>query len=265
MNPATGLISSTPLSSFTYTLPAPKPHPRQDGAHPHQVILDPTEKFVLAPDLGADLTRLYSVSNSGLTELAPLSTAQGAGPRHGVFSPAGKHYYQLNELSNNIDVFKVTYTPTITFNPVQNISLYATGTAPALDPTPTGGEIAISPDGKFVYASNRSDKTFPNARIAPSPSTDTIVSDSFATYSVDSTTGKLTFINHTPAGGITPRHFSLETLNGGEYVAVATQTSNRVTIYKRNKITGTLGTVPVAGIDITTLGASGPVVVTWLD
>ncbi|KAF8429582.1 Lactonase, 7-bladed beta-propeller-domain-containing protein [Tirmania nivea] len=265
LNPSTGLLVTQPLNTFRYNLTAPGPNPsRQDTAHPHHAIIDPTEKFALVPDLGADLIHIYSICSEGLSELTPVRVAPGSGPRHGVFSPAGKFYYQVNELANRVDVFSVAYNPNIVLTPVQNISTYPTGTTPALDPVPTAGEIQISSDGKYVYTSNRSDKTFPNARVAPYPSTQTIQSDSIATYSVGAD-GKLTFLELSPVAGITPRHFSLELTNGGEHIAVATQDTGRVAVYKRDKVTGILETIPAASIDMATLGVSKPVCVIWLN
>lgn len=265
MNPCTGLLTTQPLNTFRYNLTAPGPNPsRQDTAHPHHAIIDPTEKFALVPDLGADRTHIYSISSHGLSELAPARIAPGSGPRHGVFSPTGKFYYQVNELANRVDVFSVAYNPNIVLTLVQNISTYPTGTTPALDPVPTAGEIQVSSDGKYVYTSNRSDKTFPKARVSPPPSTETTQSDSITVYSVGAD-GKLTFLELSPVAGITPRHFSLEPTNGGEYVAVATQDTGRVVVYQRDKLTGKLGTVPVARIDMATLGVSQPTCVIWLD
>lgn len=267
MNPTTGALTSQPIQTFRYTLSSPGTVPsRQDTAHPHHAIIDPTGKFAIVPDLGADLIRLYSITSAtqGVTALTPVKSSPGAGPRHGAFSPAGNMYYQLNEIANRVDVFNVVYTPTIAFTPVQNISTYPTGTTPALNPVPTAGEIAISTDGKYLYTSNRSDKTFSNARVAPSPSTQTIQSDSISQFSIGSD-GKLAFVQQTPVGGLAPRHFSLEPTNGGEYVAVATQSTGRVAIYRRDKTTGKIETVPVASIDMNQLGSQQPACVTWLD
>lgn len=265
MNPSTGLLVTPPLNTFRYSLTNQQPNDnREDIAHPHHAIIDPTERFVLVPDLGLNLIHIYSISSQGLRRLDPVHTAPGAGPRHGVFSPAGKYYYQVNELSNSVDVFSVAYKPNIVLTHVQNISTYRAGTTPDLDPVPTAGEIQISSDGKYLYTSNRNDLTFPKARVAPSPSTETTKSDSITTYSIRAN-GKLTFLELTPVAGITPRHFSLEPTDGGKYVAVATQTTGRVAVYRRNKVTGRLGTVPVASIDMKTLGVTQPPCVIWLD
>ncbi|RPB24580.1 putative isomerase YbhE [Terfezia boudieri ATCC MYA-4762] len=265
MNPSTGLLVTHPLNTFHYNLTAPGPNPtRQETAHPHHAIVDPTEKFVLVPDLGADHIHIYSICPQGLSELAPVRVAPGSGPRHGVFNPAGKFYYQLNELANRVDVFSVAYNPNIVLTSVQNISTYPTGTTPALSPVPIAGEIQISSDGKYVYTSNRGDKTFPHARVAPSPSTELTQSDSITVYTVGAD-GQLTFLEQSPVAGLTPRHFSLEPTNGGEYIAVATQDTGRVAVYQRDKVTGKFGTVPVASIDMATLGVSQPPCVIWLD
>lgn len=93
---------------------------RQNGSFSHHVILDPTQKYVLIPDLGADLIRVFTydlVTVAPLTELAPLKTDPGAGPRHGVFWKApgrgkGKDLYLLfnGELSQKVYSYRITYT-----------------------------------------------------------------------------------------------------------------------------------------------------------
>ena len=263
----TGRISSHPTSSFLYTLSAPGPiSPNQDTAHPHQALFDPTSKFVVVPDIGADLIRTYSalsVSN-GLTELSTFHSSPGFGPRHGVFSPSGKQYYQLNELGKSIDVFNVSYTPNITFTHVQNISAFPTNTNTTITSSAAAAEIAISGDGKFLYISMREDSTFPNALVAPPPSNQTIVSDSFSAFTIE-TDGVLEFLGQSPVGGRRPRQFSLDPRRGWGYVAVPTQDTGRVAIYKRDKDSGKLGSVPVASIDLTAFGLTKPVCVTWLD
>lgn len=67
-----------------------KPGPnadRQTASHPHQVIVDPTGKFLLSPDLGADLVRVFAIDQTtGLLETCPaLNATGGSGPRHATF------------------------------------------------------------------------------------------------------------------------------------------------------------------------------------
>ncbi len=93
---------------------------RQNGSFSHHVILDPAQKYILIPDLGADLIRVFTynpVTVAPLTELAPLKTEPGAGPRHGVFWKApgrgkGKDLYLLfnGELSQKVYSYRITYT-----------------------------------------------------------------------------------------------------------------------------------------------------------
>ena len=219
----------------------------------------------MVPDLGADLVRTYSATSAskGITELNAFHSSPGAGPRHGVFSPSGEYYYQLTELANLIEVFRVSYTPNIALTHVQSISVFPTGISTTLISNAFAAEIAITCDGKFLYTSNRND-SFTDAHVAPPPSTQTVLSDSISAFSVE-TGGRLVFLERTPVGGESPRHFSLDPRQGEGYVAVATQTTGRVAIYKRNRHSGKLETVPVAGIDLTAFGVTEPVCVTWLD
>ena len=71
-----------------YTLSKPGADPsRQTAPRPHQVITDPSGKFLLSPDLGADLVRVYSINatNGILEECPSLSVVPGSGPRHAAF------------------------------------------------------------------------------------------------------------------------------------------------------------------------------------
>lgn len=104
------------LQSWSYTLEAPGPVlPNQEAPHPHQAILDPTGNYVLVPDLGADLVRLFQVESRSLS-LVPLSPLvqlpPGTGPRHVAFhtTKAKKTLlYVLGELANTITTYEVSY------------------------------------------------------------------------------------------------------------------------------------------------------------
>ena len=104
----------SPLSEEIFELDGPGTNPdRQEAPHPHQAVTDPTGKFILVPDLGADLVRIYSTSEDDLsvTSLEPLSVAAGAGPRHVAFAVHGEttYMYLITELSNTIYGYTVTY------------------------------------------------------------------------------------------------------------------------------------------------------------
>ena len=112
-----------------YELEQPGADPeRQEAAHPHQVIKDPTEKYVLAPDLGADIVRVYSIaSDSTLVPVEPLAVPAGSGPRHAAFAVIedATYLYVLNELANTILAYAVTYTDSgMSFDEIHHSSIY---------------------------------------------------------------------------------------------------------------------------------------------
>lgn len=107
-----------PLQTWFPTVEAPGPFlDRQDRSFLHQVIVDPTGKFVLMLDLGGDRIRVYALNEQTLTpvaELPSLATEPGVGPRHGVFwqcGATGKQYIIFNgELDQKVHSYEVTYT-----------------------------------------------------------------------------------------------------------------------------------------------------------
>lgn len=85
---------------------------RQEAPHPHQAITDPTGEFILVPDLGADIVRIYTVAEDlSVSAVEPLSVAPGTGPRHAAFAVHDEttYFYLVNELANTIFGYTVTY------------------------------------------------------------------------------------------------------------------------------------------------------------
>lgn len=132
--------------AWTYTLEKPGPVlPNQDAPHPHQSVLDPTGKYVLVPDLGADLVRLFEVNSRSLLlePLEPLiALPPGTGPRHVTFHTTknGKTLlYVLGELANTIATYEVSYSsnrpPKVKL--LQSISTFGEGNS-----APTGTSAA---------------------------------------------------------------------------------------------------------------------------
>ena len=106
--------SLTPTQNYTFALDEPGPNPgRQDAPHPHQAVLDPTGSFILVPDLGADLVRVFAVGDDISVEvMEPLAVEPGSGPRHVVFVEGkgeGTVMYLISELSNTISGYEVGY------------------------------------------------------------------------------------------------------------------------------------------------------------
>lgn len=105
--------------NITFTLSQPGAVPdRQAAPHEHEAITDPTGQYILVPDLGADLVRVFRFdSDLKLQELNPLRTAPGDGPRHAAFyNPYGvacenctTYLYVANELAATVKGYSVSY------------------------------------------------------------------------------------------------------------------------------------------------------------
>lgn len=103
---------------FTLSQPGPNAE-RQDSPHEHEVVLDPTGQYILAPDLGADLVRVYSFDPTTLilSPETPLQVIPGSGPRHLAFyNPYGtvgenstSYMFLVTELGNTITSYRVSY------------------------------------------------------------------------------------------------------------------------------------------------------------
>lgn len=128
---------------------------RQKSAFAHSIEISPDNRFALAADLGADRVFVYRLNakKSGLTPGKAQSSAvvaPGSGPRHLTFHPNGNRVYVINELKNTVTFF--SYEPkTGELEAQQTIS-----TLPA-DFTGTSytADVKITPDGKFLYGTNR--------------------------------------------------------------------------------------------------------------
>ena len=139
---------------FQFTLNATGPNAaRQNASHAHEAILDPTGQFVVVPDLGADLVRIFSIDDETLklTAETPLQVKAGDGPRHAVFyNPysvvgAGSETYMflVTELANTIYSYRVTYPKKggLKFQQVYQVGTYGNLAVPVGN---AAAEIAIT-------------------------------------------------------------------------------------------------------------------------
>ncbi|HEY6565160.1 MAG TPA: lactonase family protein, partial [Pirellulaceae bacterium] len=183
---------------------------RQTSPHPHQVVLDPTARRVWIPDLGLDRIVAYQFDRAKglLTPSDPpaVPTAPGAGPRHLAFHPDGRHAYSINELDLTITAFdydqdRGVLVPRETISAIDK-NADRTGVS--------GAEIAVHPNGKFVYVSLRG--------------TDEIVA-----YEVDPSTAALKFLERVPSGGKKPRNFTIDP--SGKWLLAANQDSGNIQVF----------------------------------
>jgi 6-phosphogluconolactonase len=187
---------------------------RQERPHAHGIYLDAAERFALSPDLGADRVFVYRFDAAkGTLEphgAAPLDA--GAGPRHLAFHPSGKHLYTINELLSTVSAFSYDADKGA-LTSLQTISALPAG----FSGTSWTAEVAVSPDGRFVYGSNRGD-------------------DSLAVFRVDAATGRLTPAGHAPVGGKNPRHFTIDP--SGRFILAGHQGSGTIALLRLDLATG---------------------------
>ncbi|MGV9298958.1 lactonase family protein [Amycolatopsis sp. NPDC003676] len=185
--------------------------------HAHQVVTDPSGKWVLAVDLGTDSVYVYSFdTGKGKLKLhKQITLPAGAGPRHLAFHPNGKFAYVAQELRPEITVASWE-SATGTFKPIAVV--------PAVPPGSTGelfpGEITVSRDGKFVYATVRGPNTV-------------------ATFTVADGGAGLTLVSSAASGGNWPRHLALDP--DEKWFYVSNQRSGTVTWLPRDPATGLPG------------------------
>ena len=127
---------------------------RQEGPHPHAILLDPTSAYAFVPDLGLDKVMQYRFDcNSGrLTPNKQPWTAvePGSGPRHMVFHPNGRHAYVINELNSTITAYVYDLQLGV-LEPHQTLSTIPKGYS-GLN---IAADLHLTPDGSLLFGSNR--------------------------------------------------------------------------------------------------------------
>ncbi|WP_227936502.1 lactonase family protein [Alkalihalobacillus deserti] len=209
----TGNGEVSPATS-TVTHEGTGPHERQEKPHAHYAGLMPDEKHLCVVDLGTDKMAIYQFEAGQLTPHSEFTFRPGTGPRHIQFHPNGKFAYVNGELSS--EVIALSYdTETSSFNDIQYITSLPSGFVGES----IGGALKISPDGKFVYASNRGD-------------------DSIAVFSIDIETGALSLVDHISSGGEFPRDFTIDP--SGTYLLAANQNTSNIVQFSIDKTSGQL-------------------------
>ena len=191
---------------------------RQEKAHVHSTIFSPDYKYLMVPDLGMDKVTCYRFTPSQKTPLVPaanpfVSVPPGNGPRHVDFHPNGKYMYLVEEMSGTVAAYK--------YNNGKLSLIQRTSSHPKDYSGEKGSaDIHVSPDGRFLYASNRGD------------------ANNIAIFSIDMASGKLHSIGYQSVLGKTPRNFMIAP--NGKYLLVANQESDNIVIFKRDMQTGLL-------------------------
>ena len=222
---------------------------RQNAPHLHCIYASPDEKYLYANDLGTDRIYTYEVGEGGIFprgkrampagkkgkaglargeegekqalpagemgemgeegETIYFSLPSGEGPRHTTFHPNGKYAYLIGELSGRVVVLKYDNGDLTPIQYIEADTLHAAGSA----------DIHTTPDGRFLYASNRHK------------------GDGLAIFSIDPESGLLTKIGYQPTG-IHPRNFIITP--NGKYLLCACRDTNNIQVFAIDPESGLL-------------------------
>ncbi|HJS18324.1 MAG TPA: lactonase family protein [Anaerolineales bacterium] len=195
-------------------------HPvRQSSPHAHCILPDPTNRFVVAVDLGIDKLMIYRMDLAAgqLYEHAEANLQEGSGPRHLAFHPNGGTAYVICELNSTLIAYR--YDPEAgTFEEMQSVRTLP----PGYEGRNLCADLHITPDGKFLYASNRGH-------------------DSLVCFTIAAEDGQLTLQDPVPSGGREPRGFAIDP--DGKFLLAANQNSNTIVTFLIDPAMGQLSRI----------------------
>lgn len=187
------------------------------GKHAHAIVTDPSNMFLFVPNLGEDVVLQYRFDGASgkITPNQPsaVQTKKGAGPRHIVFHPNGRFLFSTNELDGTVSTYSLHVSGTLALlNSASVIPADFQGNAPAT------ADLHLTPDGRFLYASERTSSTI-------------------AAFQVNRDSGQLTLMGNY-ATETQPRGFNIDP--EGRYLLAVGQKSHGMTTYEIDQKTGAL-------------------------
>ncbi|MFC6378474.1 6-phosphogluconolactonase [Tatumella terrea] len=207
-----GLISVTPLDGQGLPQDVSQVISGLEGCHSTNISND--DALLFAPALKQDRVCAFRWnSEHQLTEpaSAEIPTVAGAGPRHMAFHPAGRYAYLVNELDSTVSVLKLTPQGAET---VQTLDMMPDD----FDETRWAADIHLTPDGRFLYACDRTSSTI-------------------TVFSVSADGAALTIEGHQPTE-TQPRGFNID--GEGRFVIAAGQKSHHIEVYAISQQNGLL-------------------------
>lgn len=211
--------SLKPSSHFIQHYGGTKVNPqRQEKAHAHSANLDPGNRFVVINDLGLDQLRVYEMDleagKLAFKEGSSVKSTPGAGPRHLDFHPNGRYAYAINELGSTLTAYRYDAAAG------RLAKLNELSTLPkGYQGENTTADVHVSPDGNFVYGSNRGHNTL-------------------AIFRINGSDGSIKYVDDQSTGGKTPRNFAIHP--DGKYLYAANQDSDSIIQFEVNHSTGEL-------------------------
>lgn len=193
---------------------------RQEGPHAHCFVISPDNRFVLSADLGLDQVLSYRLDADDAELTTPrqpfVRTPAGAGPRHLTFHPNGRWVYVIHELSNAVSLLDYNKRTGIL------IERQTLSTLPKdFDGTSYCADVKVTPDGRFVYGTNRGH-------------------DSLAVYRVGKS-GRLTTVAIVPSLGKGPQNLAITP--DGRLLLCANMPGNNVAVFRIDRKSGALTAV----------------------
>ncbi|MBS1667279.1 MAG: lactonase family protein [Bacteroidetes bacterium] len=226
-NYSSGTIAALPLNNDGTIAPAAQtiqfkgtgPNTmRQEKSHAHSVIFSPDGNYLLAANLGSDKEMIFKFNSASSQPLvaakdSAVSMAPGSGPRHIAFYPHKPYVYVVEELGGTVEAFRFANGSLKRFQLISTHPKDFKGNKGSAD-------IHISPNGKFLYASNRGD------------------ANSIAVFAIDKQTGKLKLNGIQSVLGKHPRNFIIDPT--GRFLLVANKDTDNIVVFKINPQTGLL-------------------------
>ena len=208
-------ITTSPIGPPGAVQPAQQVLPNHPNAH--SIMADAANRHVLAPTLGNDSVNQFAFDavTGMLTPAAPpaVRLKDKAGPRHFVFHPGGKLVYVLGESDGTVYGFDYDAASGQLREKVS-----ASALPPDFQGKPSAADLHVTPDGRFLYASERTSSTL-------------------AGFKVDPATGALTPIGSVPTEK-QPRGFNID--SSGRYLLAVGQLSHGLSAYRIDPETGKL-------------------------
>lgn len=195
--------TSAPPGSFAFS--------GHDRTHAHQILPDPSGRFVLHVDLGLDTIYVWTFDDGRLSPKSSVALPPGDVPRHVHFHPNGRWFYSIQEEGSTVVLFDYD-AGRLTSR--QTISTLPRGFAGSN----FCSEILVSADGRFVYAGNR-------------------LHDSIGIFSVGPT-GELTYLGEEWTRGNYPRSFTFDPTGG--FLYCCNQRADNVAVFRVDRKSGGL-------------------------
>ncbi|HEY3857531.1 MAG TPA: lactonase family protein [Verrucomicrobiae bacterium] len=207
-----------PISTFVQNSGSSVNPDRQTGPHAHCIVTDPADHYAFVCDLGLDKILSFKLGPAAgalrANDPAFVTTKPGAGPRHLAFHPNAKWAYVSDEMGNTLTAYSYDASAGV-LREIQSES-----TLPKdFSGQNTTAEVAVHPNGKFVFLSNRGD-------------------NSIAVFACDPDTGRLTFVERASTNGKTPRQFEIDPT--GAWLLAGNQDSDTVVVFRIDTATGHL-------------------------